>query len=206
MARLLVILGILGIIGGTAGMAYSIISPIQDTVSSVTNIDEQARALCVAGEDLVVEQGASTRNSSGTYGRPTYYYCVNSDGVRREVTSQVVGDVMDSTLGTIGSTIATSFLWGGVIFLGVIFIIIGAIMSASKRVRAGGGYTVRVNGQPFVMTRGGLNIPDMMDMPSASAPQDIASRLQKLEHLYQTGVISREEYDRTRQKILDDMR
>ena len=205
MARFLVILGILGIIGGTAGMAYSIIAPIQETVSSVTNIDEQARALCVTGEQLVVEQGASTRNTSGTYGRPTYYYCVNSDGVRREVTGQVVGDVMDNTFGTIGSTIANSFIWGGVIFLGVIFIIIGAIMGVGKRVRAG-GYTATINGQPFVMTRGGLNIPDMMDMSSASMPQDTAARLQKLEHLYQTGVISREEYDRARQKILEDIR
>ena len=223
MGRFLVFLGILAIFVGTAGIAYSIFAPIQNIVSSVMNVEEEggrAESLCNDNETLRSVEGASTRNSSGTYGRPVSYYCVDAFGNEREVTGDFVQGVMGDTGSTIMSTLNNSLLWTGVIMGGVFFTIIGAIMGARKRMKQG-GYMVTVNGQPIMMQQRTINVPDtsspseMMDMmsdmlnmasniPMANA-ESTEAKLQKLDALYNKGVITREEYDRTRQKILDDI-
>ncbi|MDX2078932.1 MAG: SHOCT domain-containing protein [bacterium] len=204
MGRFLVILGVFGIIAGTIGIAYSMFSPIQNMVSSVMDVESEggrAEVLCNDGETLRTVEGTSTRNSSGTYGRPVSYYCVDTLGNEREVTGEFVTDLMGDATSTTTSLITNSFLWTGVILVGVFFTIIGAIMGAKKGAR---GYTIRVNGQPIVMGGQGINVAN--PMPMGVSPQDTSVRLQKLEQLYQSNLISREEYDRARQKILDDIR
>lgn len=228
MGRFLVILGILGIIGGVAGMAYSILTPIGETLSAVTNLEEQAKALCNTNENLVVEQGASMRNTSGTYGRTTYFYCVNEAGDRREITSQVSGNVVDGAFGSISQTLANSLLWTGVIIVSILFIMVGGMMGARRRMKRmgvdGQGLMITVNGQPIHMNRANVKVVDMQNptnlaqvgqmmnqmldsmMPIQPSPAgDIASRLQQLDQLYHSNLISREEYETTRQKILDDL-
>jgi hypothetical protein len=90
----------------------------------------------------------------------------------------------------------------------------------------GVGYMVSVNGQPVVTKQGtvdasnvrtiqdALNLATSMMMtntPTPNADDDIpttaetTAKLQQLTQLYQSGMISREEYERTRQKILDDI-
>jgi hypothetical protein len=204
MGRFLVILGVFGIIAGTIGIAYSMFAPIQNMVSSVMDVESEggrAEVLCNEGETLRTVEGASTRNSSGTYGRPISYYCVDTLGNEREVTGDFVTDLMGDATNTTASMITSSFLWTGVILAGVFFTVVGAILGAKK---GGRGYTIRVNGQPIVMGGQSMNVANSMPMGASS--QDTAVRLQKLDQVYQTGMISREEYERARQKILDDIR
>jgi BMFP domain-containing protein YqiC len=61
---------------------------------------------------------------------------------------------------------------------------------------------------PTNLAQVGQMMNQMLDsmMPIQPSPAgDIASRLQQLDQLYHSNLISREEYETTRQKILDDL-
>ncbi len=232
MGRFLVFLGLIGIFAGVGGIIYSSFTPFttSNIVDSVTNIDEKARAMCTANEELVVEQGSSTRTTSsttGTTGRTVLYYCVDDAGNRRDITGEVIGDtvgnVINETFGSLGSVFASSFVWMGVIGFSTLITILGGTMSARHRMRTAGiggrGFMITVNGQPIQMGQANIQQPtdmaqvgqmmnQMLDsmMPIQQPPSgDIAARLQQLDQLYNSNLISREEYEATRQKILDDL-
>lgn len=236
MGRFLVFLGLIGIFAGVGGIIYSSFIPFtnNDIVESVTNIEEKARAMCTANEELVVEQGSSTRTTSsttGTTGRTVLYYCVDDAGNRRDITGEVIGDtvgnVVNATFGSLGSIFASSLVWMGVIVFSTFITILGGMMSARHRMRTGGiggrGFMITVNGQPIQMSRGNVTVKDMQNPTNMAqvgqmmnqmldnmqkSPQssgDIGARLQQLDQLYNSNLISREEYEATRQKILDDL-
>lgn len=236
MGRFLVFLGLLGIFAGVGGIIYSSFIPFtnNDIVESVTNIEEKARAMCTANEELLVEEGSSTRTTSsttGTTGRTILYYCVNDAGNRRDITGDVIGDtvgnVVTATFGSLGSVFASSLVWMGVIVFSTFIIILGGMMSARHRMRTGGiggrGFMITVNGQPIQMSRGNVKATTMQNPTNMAQvgqmmnqmldnmqkpPQlsgDIGARLQQLDQLYNSNLISREEYEATRQKILDDL-
>lgn len=239
--RLFILLGIVGIVAGIGGTVISMTGNMQDMLSSVTGIlseEERAKTLCQTGEQLVTEQvGTSSRNTSGTYGTPVIYYCVDAEGTKRDVTGEFVTNVMNTTTTSIFDTLNNSMIWTGVTVGSVFLIIIGAFMSIGgrRRVRVMGqpvtnqgmGYVVTVNGQPVVMKQGTVDtsnvrtIQDAMNLANNMASSmmtnmpttdddipttaETTAKLNQLNQLYQSGMISREEYERTRQKILDDI-
>ena len=235
MGRFLVFLGLLGIFAGVGGIIYSSFTPFttNNIADSVTNIDEKARAMCTANEELLVEQGSSTRtttSTTGTTGRTVLYYCVNDAGNRRDITGEVIGDtvgnVINETFGSLGSVFASSLVWMGVIVFSTFIVILGGMMSARYRMRTGGigrrGFMITVNGQPIQIGQANMKVMDMqnptnmgqvgqmmnqmLDNMQKSPPSgDISARLQQLDQLYNSNLISREEYEATRQKILDDL-
>lgn len=231
MGRFLVFLGLIGIFAGVGGIIYSSFIPFtnNDIAESVTNIEEKARAMCTTNEELLVEAGSSTRTTSsttGTTGRTILYYCVNDAGNRRDITGEVIGDTVgnavNATFGSLGSVFASSLVWMGVIVFSTFIVILGGMMSARHRMRTGGiggrGFMITVNGRPVQMGQANMQHPTNMaqvgqmmnqmldNMQKSPQPSgDIAARLQQLDQLYNSNLISREEYEAARQKILDDL-
>lgn len=220
MGRLFIILGIAAIIGSVVGMSGSIMSPIGDVLSNVSPdaIEAQAEALCNDGETLETTQGPETYSPTTGWGRPTYFYCVNADGERREVTNEFGTDLIENTTSTVFSAFSGAMLWAGVSLLGTVLLIIGVFMIVRGKSRQMTAQAIRYSaynaqfnpnpqgGNPVAQWGGSSNPigsqPIQLDM---SKSDDLADRLQKLENMRASNLISQEEYDRLRQSILNQL-
>ncbi|GEM_PF-1109160 len=147
--RWFIVLGIVLIVAGIGLSIYTSASTISQSFAggSDFNADMEARAeeLCREGERLDIVEGAPSRNTDGTYGRPQTYYCIDSDGTRRDVT----GDFVNSLLGDIPGVLSSipgfnTGVLGGLGFmaltcLGVVFLVIGifgSIINGTRRMAA----------------------------------------------------------------------
>ncbi|NWG17718.1 MAG: SHOCT domain-containing protein [Chloroflexi bacterium] len=172
---------------------------------------------CGAGE--TVRQTVSTGGGSPVTvnGRGVFYACVNDAGTARDITDKVAL--------TIGLGFATPFILGLLLLLSGIF---GMVRGAARRA-AGDMDTI---GQPLVFQTGGPGrtttvvtiqggdigqadlpqdaarvVQQMLDSMSGFAPTqggDLTARLEEIKEALDKGLISQEEYDRLRRRILDD--
>jgi hypothetical protein len=133
MGRILIFLGILGIIGG---ILIGVIGPFvggfgfgdfRDAIDTAANNRESAAELCNEGETLEVDRGASTRTQGQGFSASVSYYCVNNDGVRRDVTGafveEMVGGVFGALpgfLGAIGLSVIMSVCGMGLLVIGIV--------------------------------------------------------------------------------------
>ena len=207
MGRLLVVAGIIAMLGSCFGLTSAIVQPVGEIVSSVSPdaLEQQATELCGEGESIEIEQGAETYSPSSGWGRPTYFYCVDGQGNRREVTDEFGSDLLDATTSTVFSAISGAMTWVGVSMLGFFALLIGIIMIVRKpkknkqTMQYASSSPSPISGDPgFEWT-----VRPSSTQSTSSEPSDLSDRLQKLEEARSANLISQEEYDRMRQNILN---
>lgn len=209
MGRILVILGVILVIGGTIGTtlgAFAGVGGIFSGLTANTFMPDEAE-LCEEGERLVEETGPSERLPGGGFASTVLHFCVDADGGRREVTGEFVsgmmGDVfssLDGFLPGIGASVLLSLL----IPVGVVLIIIGALVGR----RRSAAY-VQVGGMPSISGTSLFEADPRRDRVRMTGETPgggtVAERLKQLDDLRSRGMISADEYDRLRQKILDEV-
>jgi hypothetical protein len=169
----------------------------------------------------VEEYGASSYTPGVGNARSVYFYCVDNGGNRRLVSEDFAENLFGQIPNFIGQLgLGRIFLYNGLVTLGSVFLIIGIILSVLRQ-RAqfpqaidGRRTLVTINGQPAQLEGTTLNEiiqqarEVAQNMPSTpldnAAGGSIKAKLQELEDLYQIGLITREEYDATRQRLLDE--
>lgn len=211
MGRLLLFAGVIMIVVSVIGISASFSN---FTPPDLDSIEPSTENLCNEGETLVEEKGSSEFTPGQGYGSSVQYYCVNSAGVRRDVT----GDFVENVFGELGGVFPA--LGGSVVFLGlcglgglvafigfIVMIVSGGSRNRTVAVPVGVPTGVRVSGQPV---NSAADLASFLSSsstakPSASGSADLAAKLRQLETAYQNNLISKEEYDKMRQQILDSM-
>jgi hypothetical protein len=218
MGRFLAFIGLIMMLVGFVGPMFSlgnIFSGLQPTIDLAVDADAREAELCEEGETLEEEHGASTYTMGTGYGRTITSYCVDEDGNRREVT----GDLIESMIGgdffgNISNSIGQSLIFVGLGVLGTFLMVIGMIMSIGgkrKGLIAMNPYNASLTPmQPMNPNNFGSSTPMSgsgfaSSMPS-NAPQNLASQLQQLEQAYNQSLITREEYEKARQNLLNNMK
>ena len=142
-------------------------------------------------------------------------------------TSNIFGDVFGG--------ISTGFPFIVIIMIGTLFLIVGVMLAVMRRMNARpqminpyspsnyfpstpaapmGGQQIPYTQQPYVQQPYVQQQPTYTPPPaqtpvapaSASAPQDLATKLRQLEDARNSGLISLTEYQSTRQRLLDEMK
>ncbi len=215
MGRILIFLGILGIIGG---VLIGVVGPFMggfgfggfnDFLNTATNGEATAAELCREGETLETDQGASTFTQGQGWARSTQYYCVNNDGVRRDVTGEFVEglfggvfNMLPGFLGGIGISALLSTCGTGLLVVGIIL----AVMRGRRGMQV-------VTTQSYVsgadlnsILAQARNTPVVTGSSPKASGGDLTARLEQLKAAFDKKLISQEEYDRARKAILDEMR
>lgn len=219
MGKWLVILGIVLTIVGFGGMMVSIIKTVQN-VADPSQFEKIEQQLCQPGEKLEQEMGAYEYQPGGMSGRPVRYFCIDNEGQQREVTGTFVQGLFGQVTGGLIPGLSATFLYTGLMTLGIPLVVVGIILMVMKRSRTaasnmGQVYTTMSQGQgsiPVQLRGQSVNLsPEMQQFfqQIAASPNpraDLKTRLQQLEQARQSGLISQEEYERLRKQILDGTR
>ncbi len=176
---------------------------------------------CGEGEKATQELGSYIpRSGTSSGGRPVWFYCINAEGIERDITAQ--------GFFTMAGVFVIPFLTG-------LLMLIGGVTAAA---RAGTkqflqatqiqGATVTFRDPETLVTSQANLTPEqqvrmeqafnMLDkmMPGlkenlnvttvqSTGSGDLTTRLKQLEDARQQGLITQSEYDRLRQQILDDL-
>jgi hypothetical protein len=205
MGRLLIFLGILGIIGGIVvgvlgafGSGFGF-SGFQDAISAAVNSDETAASLCREGERLETERGMQSYTFGQGYATAVSYFCVNSDGVRREVTGEfaetlfgTVTSAIPGLVGGIGLSALLSTCGTGLLVIGIIIAVVRGRRGMQVVTTQTYGFAPRNDPAAPVFT-----------VSTTGAEGDLTARLQQLQTALDKKLISQEEYDRLRKALLD---
>lgn len=210
MSKLLLILGIILIIASVPILLIGILS-IED--SPIRNILESTA--CNPPEKLMVETVSYSINSGG-HGQTSHFFCEIEPGQRRNVT--------DTAVLVIGGSFLIPF------GLGVLFTMVGARSLARRR--ATQFQTDMASYLGAFQQRSGVEeqetVIDLRSNQSTISPQaqqilnsvlggvasavtqglgdnSLSARLTQLEEAYENDLITKEEYDKVRQAILDSM-
>jgi hypothetical protein len=198
MGRLLLFLGIVLILVGVAGIAFGIIgTPLQFMNTINQAINPTAEELCNPGEELEQESGPEYYTPGQGYGRNVRFFCVDSSGERREVTGDFVQGMFGDVLQGLGS-FAIPLLSSCVLTVGIIFAVIGALLSRRGR----GGYATAVPAYQSFQQMQPTSIVNQLQQQGG----DLSTRLRKLDEALQANLITKDEYERLRQAILDQMK
>ncbi len=202
MGRLLTTFGIILLIVGMGGTVVNIVAP--SSLASLTKAlasSPTKEQLCKAGEELVETSGASAYTPGQGYGHSVQYTCVNSAGARRDVTGNFVSGLVGQ-IPSFVSGIGMRFLWSGLITMGIILLIIGLIVSRLRGGVSRASYAqIYINGQPVTpsQTQG-------WSRAVSSSAGSLIETLRQLEEAHKAGLLSSDEYERLRQKALDNLK
>ena len=224
MGRILVVIGVLMLAAG-------VIVPLAGSFGFLSNIGQigeivtaDAADLCETGETVETEGGASGRTSTSdfTTGRTVLYYCVDTNGGRRDVSESFYSQMMRESggiLGGVGPMLTSGLAATGLSMGGVALIIVGVLMTVRTRPRV-----VNQFGQPVtrIDLRGGGSSP-VGTSPFGNSPVGVppsaanstqtppnAGGMQgnvidfvrdQLDTAYRNGQITREDYDRAVDKL-----
>ena len=97
MGRWLLVIGVVLIFGGMIGFAATIALSMGGVVENVLQ-EPEAADLCEPGETLEIVEGASEYTPGTGYARPVNYFCINSEGQRRNVTVDFVYNLFGDNL------------------------------------------------------------------------------------------------------------
>ncbi len=199
MSRLLLFFGIALVILGVVGLGLGLTSVGGNFFNTISDaINPTAAELCKAGETLAEEDGPDEYTVGEGYRHNVRYFCVSPAGERREVTGDFVQGMLGQAFGSM-STLFVPMIGGCVLTVGIFFTIIGAVLSARRRVLT----------SPAVVTqRYAFDFPpDQTGSPTprASGANDLAAKLRQLEAAHDSGLITDEEYQQKRQQIIDGM-
>lgn len=214
-----ILAGILLIVVAVAILFGIIVIPVLPLTQDNASVDNYLAALlCKSGEKMVREQ-YSTRDSRGTSYSMTPY-CVNSERQREDVSGKWV------LYGAGGFVVP--FL------VGLTLIIVGANRAVRQQQAAifesfgqpgthanvtvikGSTFNPQVDFTDGVLKVNGLKIrmedlsPDKVEVlkthfQSVSGTTDLSAKLKQIQDAKDKGLISYDEYERLRQKILDDV-
>lgn len=199
MSRLIMIVGIVLVVAGIGGMVAGIGGIGTNFLSTVNDaINPTAEELCNPGETLDQVMGPESYSPSTGYGREVSYFCVNDAGVRREVTMDFVQGMLGQVFGSIPSMFIPA-LGGCVLTVGILFLVIGFILSARRR----GVTRVTVPSYGFDFPADAPQNPRPRQQPPRD---DFSARLRQLDEARQSGLLTEEEYQKMRKDILDSMR
>ncbi|MCC6801491.1 MAG: SHOCT domain-containing protein [Anaerolineae bacterium] len=200
MSRLIMIVGILLVVVGIGSMAAGVGGIGTNFLSNLTDaIDPTAEELCNPGETLDQVMGPESYSPGTGYGRQVSYFCVNDAGERREVT----GSFVQGMLGQVFSSIPSMFipaLGGCVLTVGILFVVIGFILSARRR--SANRVTVSTYGFDFPANPTPTAAPRPRQQPQSG---DLSAKLRQLDEARQSGLLTEDEYQRKRREILDSM-
>ncbi len=199
MSRLLLFFGIALVILGIAGLGLGLTSiggSVANTISDAIN--PTAAELCKAGETLAQEDGPDQYTAGEGYRHTVRYFCVSAAGERREVTGDFVQGMLGQAFGSV-PTLFLPMIGGCALAVGIFFTLIGAILSARRRV---------LTSPAAVTQRYAFDFPP--DTPGSPTPRargadDLAAKLRQLEQARDSGLITDEEYQQKRQQIIDGM-
>ncbi len=215
-----ILVGIVLMIVGFVALFGIIVIPVLPPTEDNVSINNYLQALlCNPGEKFVRDQYL-TRDKDGTNYSMTPY-CVNSERQRQDVTGKWVlygagGFVVPFLLGlfiVIAGTSAAARRRTGQVFQafpnsygGTDFAMFNAGGSNPKNIDFQDG-VLKVNG--FEINMGNLS-PEKIDalkaqMQTFSSGGDLTTKLKQLQEAKDKGLISTDEYDRLRQRILDDV-
>jgi hypothetical protein len=217
MGKLLIFLGILGIVGGVligvlgafgSGFGFG---GFQDAINAAVNGEETAAALCKEGETLDTERGASSYTQGMGWAASVSYYCVNSDGERREVTGEFaqtlfgsVSNALPGLLGGIGLSALLSTCGTGLLILGIIVAITRGRRGAMQVVTPQ-SYMAGADLNSILAAKA-RQMPSATVVSSSASGGDLTARLEQLKAAFDKKLISQEEYDRARKAILNEMK
>jgi hypothetical protein len=225
MRVLLIIGGIVLISAGVFGMAsgmFNLGSSFQSVVDSAVQ-GPQAEDLCKPGETLEQENGQSEYTPGQGNAHSVRYYCVDSSGVRREVTGDFAQDLL-SGVSNIFPSFSLRLEYVALVGGGILLLLIGIFSGLRRGVDVRPGVAISsdpssafpMSGQPVVVRMQGQNL-DLGDIiqqaqamkassGSINSGDDLLNKLRQLEEARRANLISQEEYDRLRQQILDSMK
>lgn len=176
MGRLLIILGTALIIAAVA-LIIMVFS-----VEDIPIVQETLAGLYCEPNEIITH--ASVLRFGGTENADDLYFCDNNEGEEREITGQIML--------TAGGVFIVPFL------LGLLMTMYGA-WSTQKNFS---NKALSVTGHEIYKMKGG-SLSQPVDFSKNTS--NLADRLQQLDEARQQGLISKAEYDRTRQSILDSM-
>jgi hypothetical protein len=192
---------------GIVLMVVAMIALVMGLSNSPQTIAISQALVCQPGEKYSEALGRSVYSGTESMGREFFAYC-ESDGSRRDVTPQAFA--------VKAGMFAVPFVLGLLLFVFGIFVmvwrgsrsLIGQVVTATT---SGSGQPVSkiiVNGQPVD------SMPPEIDQMlkgffgDSTQPQNRANltdRLRQLQEAYDARLISKDEYERVRQQILDSM-
>lgn len=193
MGRFLIVLGIILIIAGFVLPFFGMQSFLEPILNIATDVSGREAELCKEGETLREVSGGSVYTPGMGYGRSVRYFCVNASGDEREVTDQFAQGMIGDVLGAI--TGASPFLLTMALsFCGFPVLILGILLSIRGRTRSARLVVNPLTGMP--QSAGGFQ--------STGSSGDLSARLQQLDQAYQKNLLSREEYERLRDEIMNN--
>ncbi len=194
MRKILIVLGIgMMVMSGIVFFVGGNITTSNLTRISATSVNPAT--YCKSGEKLVTPQ---PRNTLATPGKGFtvngFYYCVDDAGNRRDITSDVMQNAFGQIFTVFPSWITTALVSFGLFCLGLPILIIGALLSLRGQKSS---QPLKVS--PFPTASGSIS------GFSDGSSNRLADQLKQLEDAHQQGLISTEEYERSRKKILDQV-
>lgn len=204
MGKMGLLLGLI-LMGGAFVLLFGLLLGVEDLARHSTFGPMLTDTFCNPGEKVVSESRAYRR--AGESGQEILFFCQDSQGRRRDIT---------------GAYVVVAIVGFIVPFLLGLFMVIGSVRrmvarAASQMMRIPAGGMVSLPGMPRSSNMqvtghdvsAGSNVNDFIQQAFNASQQEIArgddlsSRLRKLDEARDAGLISGDEYQRARQKILD---
>jgi len=159
-----------------------------------------AAYLCEPNESIIVERRTIAQ---ATVNFTTFYYCEDSEGQRRDITARY------GLASTLGFLIPFGF--------GMPILMLGVWLNRRARRKAmtsnlgvynlSGGATVKMSNSNLSPTQQAQVEQVLLSVGNAfgtaESPNTLADRLKQLQDAYEQGLISSEEYEQTRQAIIN---
>jgi len=164
-------------------------------LSQVSQNTANPAAYCKSGEKLATPEPRSSFATPGK-GVPItgFFYCVDDAGHRRDITSDVMGNAFGQMFNVLPTWATASFVAIGLFCLGLPVLIIGAILS----LRSSKSTPVLADNSTFSPSS---SFSGFSDNPSSN----LTDRLAELDKAYKAGLISEDEYQQARQRIIDGL-
>jgi hypothetical protein len=192
MGRILFFLGLFLMLVGFIGVVFGVITVPQQIISTVSQATHpDVKSLCKPGEQLATEEGPEEYDTiQHLYNRSTTFYCVNNEGVQRDVTQQFADGFVQRLIGSFGSVIipAISCILGT---FGFIFTMFGGMFYLRRRA-VSSVLALETNPAVVYQTRSANDSP-------------LSAKFAQLEEARNSGLINEQEYQQKRREILGSM-
>ena len=203
MPKFLITLGILLIVG-------SFIAPMATSFGGLKIPGLQsptAAVLCRPGETLETKSGGSARIAgSNTYAHSVQYVCVDQQGNRRDATGDFVNNLGGETMSFIQNIFGAAMITTVASLAGTALLVVGIIMSVRRGIASGKLRVVTpVYADITDQMKGTLLGAKSSSSAAGAKSSDAATRLQQLEGMYRSRLISEDEYQAKRKEILQQL-
>ncbi|MCO6429782.1 MAG: SHOCT domain-containing protein [Deltaproteobacteria bacterium] len=196
MGRLLIIVGVLLIAAGFLAPFGASMGGLNSIGLRIPGISEPKESeLCSSGETLKKSSSASSRiPGTNTYASSTTYTCVNAQGEARDVTPRFLSGLGREATDFAQGIFGTAMIGTGASLAGFACLFAGIIISIRKGI---------ASGKVRVVTPVYADITNQLQGGSGThLSGDPSQRLQQLESLYRSRMISESEYESKRKEIL----